>query len=107
MKIRRDVVVSVLAVVLGLAIAWLTSQSAWVDAGTSLALSMLAAGGLAARGLRPRAAALSVSTPVVLLALLLNRPESVVALPGALIGAFLGAVFRRIMRWGPQPPPAN
>lgn len=107
MKIRRDVFVSVLAVVVGLVIAWLGWRPTWVDAGSSLGLALLAAGVLAGRGLAPLAAALSISTPAVILAFLIGRPETAIALPGALVGAFLGAVFRRLMRWGPQPPPVE
>ena len=103
----RDAFVSVLALLLGLAIAWLGSRPAWADAGTSLGLAMLGAGVLAARGLAPMAAALSLSLPAVILALIARRPETAIALPGALVGAFLGYLFRRMMRWGAPPPPSD
>jgi hypothetical protein len=102
----RDAFVSVLALFLGLVIAWLACRPTWADAGTSLGLSVLGAGVLAARGHAPLAAALSVSTPAVIVALFLRRPETAIALPGALVGAFLGFLFRRLMRWGAPPPPA-
>lgn len=88
-----------LAIVTGLAIAWVDSRPVWDDAGITAGLLVLAAAGFGAlRPSKPWLWGLAVGVWVPLLEIGHVGPGSLLALAAALSGAFLGAWTRLALR---------
>ena len=96
---------AVLAVIAGLAIAWMDSRPTWDDTGVTAGLIFLSAALFGAlRPDRPWIWTLAVGVGVPLFGIVLHRNAgSLLALAPALIGAYAGALARRAL----APPPAK
>ena len=99
MSSRTFWVLLVLAILLGLGIAWVDSRPAWDDTGISAGVVLLASAGFAfAAPRRPWVWALAIGAPIPLLGILSRgNVASLLALVIALVGAYGGALVHRAM----------
>ena len=83
------------ALLVGGAIAWVDSRPTWDDTGISAGVVLLGSGLFTALGVSPVAAALLVSGPLVLVALLAGNTAALLALLVAAVGAVIGFFVRK------------
>lgn len=94
---RRVLVGSGLALVAGLAIAWVDTRPGWDDTGITVGLVTIAAGGASLVGAPFWLAALLVSGPMIVREIA-GGYAVLVSLPIALVAAGLGALVKRALR---------
>ncbi len=98
MRKRLPLILAVIAMGLGLAIAWIDSRPTWDDAGITAGLLVLTAAVFGAlRPAKPWLWGLAVGVWVPLLGVGRRNPGTLLALAMALFGAYLGALARRAL----------
>ncbi len=93
-----ELIVAVVALAAGAAIAWVDTRPTWDDAGITAGALLLTAGIAAAVGLRWWGAALAVATPILFAELPKAGWGILVALAFTSLGALLGTALRRVAR---------
>jgi len=94
----RELTIAAVAVVAGLAIAWVDSRPTWDDTGVTAGALLLAAAFAAGAGLRWWGAALLVAAPILLAELRSAGAGVSVSLAFTAAGSLIGAGFGRIVK---------
>jgi hypothetical protein len=90
----RRLAVPILALVAGLAIAWVDTRPTWDDTGVTAVAIAIAAGLAAVLGSRPWLAAALVAGPLLVAGLAHGNTGVLLAIPFALAGAYAGRLVR-------------
>ena len=94
---RRDIFLSIAAVIGGALIAWVDTRPNWDDTGITAGLLILAAGSAAVAGLRPWQAATLVAGPLIVAEWRNLGLGLLIVLALTLAGACVGALIRRAL----------
>ena len=98
MRKRLPLILALIAMGLGIAIAWIDSRPNWDDAGITAGLLVLTAAIFGAlRPAKPWLWGLAVGAWVPLLGVGHRNPGTLLALAAALFGAYAGAFLRRAL----------
>ena len=98
MRKRLPLILALIAMGTGLAIAWIDSRPRWDDTGITVGLLVLASAVFGAlRPAKPWVWGLAVGVWIPLIGIGHRNPSALLALAAALFGAYLGAILRKTL----------